>query len=593
MLNKKGKEWALSCVALSAAVLMGISTTVQADTTGNASSANTSIAKNGINNVATTQSASKSTAVTQSANSDIPDGGHVSNDFFNEDSNQLGYASNFHIFANEAHLNSHTNGNVAVGDFYGNVNFGTNVIDGTLEKEVSYIQSPHNIASSSFVNSNEKRANKVVFGENNDIDVSNPDRPSINGTYLDHITASGDDDAINKNEIYQDKNDNKYIDIENYLDNFLSNKSTTLANSTTQIKVTNDDFPDQNQRVINLQDYEVADGNRIVFDFDPSVLTSGTPIYIYGLSQDAGGTNIIINVDTKGADPYVVNSQIKLIYNHGTANGDVDRPNQETEFFDDNHLLWNFYDGTKDNKLYDGEVILDRPFQGSILAPKATVTANQNFDGNVAANKVNINAESHRWDLQNDSKTETEFEKPIVIPGELPQEWLDKPNIENPDIPEEEKDIDPDTGGLIDPDENEGNEGEETGNTTDPEKPSTEKPSTEKPNTEKPGTDTDDKDGNGNEEGSSTDENTDGEGNLITNGGSEGTDPGTSGNLNNGLLPNVVGKNSDVSQTPSTTSNSGLLPQTGATTGILATISGVILLAFGLILKATHIKKEN
>jgi len=251
-------------------------------------------------------------------------------------------------------------------------------------------------------------------------------------------------------------------------------------------------------------------------------------------------------------------------------------------------LLWNFYDGTKDNKLYDGEVILDRPFQGSILAPKATVTANQNFDGNVAANVVNINAESHRWDLQNDSKTETEFEKPIVIPGELPQEWLDKPNIENPDIPEEEKDIDPDTGGLIDPDENEGNEGEETGNTTDPEKPST-----EKPNTEKPGTDTDDKDGNGNEEGSSTDENTDGEGNLITNGGSEGTDPGTSGNLNNGLLPNVVGKNSDVSQTPNSTSNSGLLPQTGATTGIFATISGVILLAFGLILKATHIKKEN
>jgi len=477
MLNKKGKEWPLSCVALSAAVLMGISTTVQADTTGNASSTSTSIAKNGFNNVATTQSASKSTAVTQSANSDIPDGGHVGNDFFNEDSNQLGYASNFHIFANEAYLKTHTNGNVAVGDFYGYVNFGTNIIDGTLEKEVSYIQSPHNIASSSFVNSNENRANKVVFGENNDIDVTNPNRPSINGTYLDHITSSGVE-SIDKDEIYQDKNNNKYIDIENYLDDFLSNKSTTLANNTTQIKVTNDDFPDQNQRVINLQDYEVGDGNRIVFDFDPSVLTSGTPIYIYGLSQDAGGTNIVINVDTKGESPYVVNSQIKLIYNHGTANGDVDRPNQETEFFDDNHLLWNFYDSTKDNKLYDGTVVLDRPFQGSILAPKATVTANQNFDGNVAANVVNINAESHRWDLQNDSKTETEFEKPIVIPGELPQEWLDKPNIENPDIPEEEKDIDPDTGGLIDPDENEGNEGEETGNTTDPEKPSTEKPNT-------------------------------------------------------------------------------------------------------------------
>ncbi|WP_048698764.1 hypothetical protein [Companilactobacillus heilongjiangensis] len=260
MLNKKGKEWALSCVALSAAVLMGISTTVQADTTGNANSTNTSIAKNGINSVATTQSASNGTAVTQAANDSVQDGGHVSDDFSNEDSNQLGYASNFHIFANEAHLNAHTNGNVAVGDFYGNVNFGTNIIDGTLEKEVSYIQTPHNISSSSFVNSNENRANKVVFGENNDIDVSNKNRPSINGTYLDHIKNGSDDaNSIDEDEIYQDKNGNKYINIENYLDQFLSNKSTSLATMTPQIKVTNDDFPDQNQRVINLQDYEVTD----------------------------------------------------------------------------------------------------------------------------------------------------------------------------------------------------------------------------------------------------------------------------------------------------------------------------------------------
>lgn len=577
MLKKKGKEWALSCVALSAAVLMGISTTVQADTTGNASSTNTGITKNVLNRVATTQSASNGTAVTQAANDAVQDGGNAKYDFDNEDSNQLGLASNFHIFANEATLYSHTNGNVAVGDFYGNVNFGTNIKDGGLDREVSYIQRPHNIASSSFVTSGSTRDNKVVFGEDNDIDVSNAQRPSINNTSLDHI---------NEKEIYQDKNGNEYIDIQNYLKNFLSNKSETLANKSPQVEVTNDDFPDQNQRVINLQDYEVTDGNRIVIDLDPSVLAKDTPIYIYGLSADKGGTNIIINVDTKGANPYNVNSQIKLIYNDGDTNNNVERPNQETEYFDDNHLLWNFYDSTASDKLYTGQVNINRPFQGSVLAPRATVDIGANLDGNIVADKVNVNGETHRWDLQDHSDQETEYEKPIVIPGELPEEWLDKPNIDKPDIPEEEEDIDPDTGGLIDPDENNGNEGEETGNTPDPEKPGTEKPSTEKPGT-------DDKDDNGNEEGNSTDENTDGDGNIITNGGSEGTDPGTSGDLNNGLLPNVVGKNSDVSQTPSTTSNSGLLPQTGATTGILATIGGLILLAFGLILKATHIKKES
>lgn len=565
---------------------MGISTTVQADTTGNANS-NTSITKNGINNVATTQSASNGTAVTQAANDAVRDGGHVSDDFDNEDSNQLGYASNFHIFANEATLNSHTNGNVAVGDFYGNVNFGTNIKDGALEKEVSYIQTPHNISSSSFVNSNEKRANKVVFGENNDIDVSNKNRPSINGTYLDHIKNGSDDaNSIDEDEIYQDKNGNKYIDIENYLDGFLSSKSEALAKENPQVEVTNDDFPDQNQRVINLQDYEVTNGNQIVIDLDPSVLAKDTPIYIYGLSADKGGTNIIINVDTKGANPYDVNSQIKLIYNDGDTNNNVERPNQETEYFDDNHLLWNFYDSTASDKLYTGQININRPFQGSVLAPKATIDVGANLDGNIVADKVIVNGETHRWDLQGHSDQETEYDRPVTIPGELPElpdeeGNEDNNNIEHPEEPEEEEDIDED-GELVEGgSEEDDHDGEETDNTTDPEKPSTEAPGT------------DDKDDNGNEEGNSTDENTDGEGNLITNGGSEGTDPGTSGDLNNGLLPNVVGKNSDDSQTPSTTSNSGLLPQTGATTGVLATISGLILLAFGLILKATHIKKEN
>ncbi|MFC6175488.1 collagen-binding domain-containing protein [Companilactobacillus huachuanensis] len=596
MLMKKGKEWALSCVAVSAVALMGMGTTVYADSTNNdntnsentadTSSTKTGAVNNALGSVATTQVANSNTAVTQATNDAVPDGGHVSDDFSNESQNQLGYASNFHVFANEAHLNAHTNGNVAVGDFYGNVNFGTNIKDGALEKEVSYIQTPHNIASSSFVNSNETRANKVVFGEDNDIDVTNPNRPSINGTNLDHITASGDDDAINADEIYQDKNGNEYIDIKNYLNDFLSNKSTSLTNKTPQLTVTDSDFPDKNQRVINLQDYAVTDDNNIVIDLDPSVLNTDTPIYIYGLSADKGGTNIIINVDTKGANPYNVNSQIRLIYNDGTANNNVERPNQETEFFDDNHLLWNFYDSTASDKLYTGQVNINRPFQGSVLAPKATVEVGQNLDGNIVADKVIINAETHRWDLQDNSDKETEYDKPVTIPGEIPDGWnnFEKPNIDNPDIPEEEKDIDPDTGGLVDPEE------------PSTEKPSTEKPDTEKPDTEKPGTGEEDnntEDNNGNEEDNNTDENTDGEGNLITNGGSEGSD--TNKDLSNGLLPGVVGNNKDESQTPSTsnTNESGTLPQTSETTGILATIAGLILLAFGLILKATHIKKEN
>ncbi|PMD68147.1 LPXTG cell wall anchor domain-containing protein [Companilactobacillus nuruki] len=580
MLTKKGKEWALSCVAVSAAILMGTSTTVRADTNTNTNTASVSSTSdsagsdamnssdsNETNNSDTVviQSAQVTSATPESVNDAVSDGGHVSDDFTNESQNQLGYASNFHIFANEATLNTHTNGNVAVGDFYGNVNFGTNVTaNGGVDKEISYIQRPHNISSSSFVTSGENRDNKVVFGADNDIDISNPNRPAINNTNLDHINAG---------EIYQDK-DGVYIDVANYLDNFLSNKSANLTTLTPQVSVKNSDFPDQNQRVINLEDYETTSDNKIVIDLDPSVLQSGTPLTIAGLSKDSGGTNIIINVDTKGQDPYDINSQIKLIYNDGSANY-TERPNQETEYFDDNHLLWNFYDSTATDNLYAGQINVDRPFQGSVLAPKATVVVNQNLDGNIVADKVKVNAETHRWDFQNDSDIETEYDKPVTIPGELPElpgeEDNDGSNIKHPDE-EEDEDIDPDTGELVDEDNGGGDD-----NIIDVDNGSNEDDVA-----------TDSKDSEG-----VTDE-------SIVHGGSEGTSSNSSDNetssednLSDGLLSDVIGNNKDESQTPKVNNNSGLLPQTSETNGILITIVGLIALAFGLILKATHIKKEN
>lgn len=556
MLKKKSKEWALSCVVLSAAVLVGISTPVHADTAVTNSNSLDSV-------TTTTQSATKS------ANDDVQDGGNVEQDF-PDVNNELGYASKFHIFANEATLNSHTNGNVAVGTLNGNVNFGTNIHEGHVSTDVSYVQNINSMANSSFVNQTDDRMNKVIFGENNDVDVSNTNRTKVNNIDVDHLT---------KDETHQDKNGNKYIDFDQQFKT-LENKSAELTTKTPQVSVSNSDFPDQNQRVINLEDYEVTADNKIVIDLDPDVLTSNTPLTIYGLSQDAGGTNVIINVDTKGQDHYVVNSQIKLIYNNGKTNDNVERPNQETEYFDDNHLLWNFYDSTAADKLFDGKLDIDRPFQGSVLAPKAEVTANANLDGNIVADKVVVNAETHRWDYQDDSDTETEYEKPITIPGELPdlpgEENNNGGNIENPDEEEEEEDIDPDTGELVEG----GNEGED--------------PEPETPTTPTDPQTPEDKDKTTTNESSDS---KDGDDDLIIHGGSEGTDPESSqSSSDDNLLPTIVGEESSTSQTPtsaSTSNNSGSLPQTGETTGIVGTILGLIMLALGTLLKVTHLKKEN
>jgi Gram positive anchor. len=548
----------LSCVVLSAAVLVGISTPVHADTAATNSNSLDSV-------TTTTQSATKS------ANDDVQDGGNVEQDF-PDVNNELGYASKFHIFANEATLNSHTNGNVAVGTLNGNVNFGTNIHEGHVSTDVSYVQNINSMANSSFVNQTDDRMNKVIFGENNDVDVSNANRTKVNNIDVDHLT---------KDETHQDKNGNKYIDFGQQFKT-LENKSAELTTKTPQVSVSNSDFPDQNQRVINLEDYEVTADNKIVIDLDPDVLTSNTPLTIYGLSQDAGGTNVIINVDTKGQDHYVVNSQIKLIYNNGKTNDNVERPNQETEYFDDNHLLWNFYDSTAADKLFDGKLDIDRPFQGSVLAPKAEVTANANLDGNIVADKVVVNAETHRWDYQDDSDTETEYEKPITIPGELPdlpgEENNNGGNIENPNEEEEEEDIDPDTGELVEG----GNEGEDP----EPETPTT--PTDPQTPEDKDKTTTDE-----------SSDSKDGDDNLIIHGGSEGTDPESSqSSSDDNLLPTIVGEESSTSQTPTSTSastsnNSGSLPQTGETTGIVGTILGLIMLALGTLLKVTHLKKEN
>lgn len=598
---KKGKEWALSCVAVSAAVLMGMSTTTQADaatTVNNGFTNSTSVSDNSnasqtanttnddattqglaqsTSNTAITQSSSQNqTAVTQSVNDDVQNGGSVSDDFSNENSNQLGYASNFHIFANEATLNAHTNGNLAVGTLNGKVNFGTNIHEGYLNKDISYVQNHNTIASSSFVQGNADRTNKVVFGESNDVDVTDTTRTKVDGTNIDHLT---------KSETYQDKNGNTYIDFGAYFSQ-LDSKSNTLSNMEPTVSVQASDFPDRNQRVINLEDYNPNENNQIIIHLDADVLNMDTPIYLYGLSADRGGTSVIINVDTKGQNPYDVNSQIKLTFNNGEGAINNERPNQETEFFDDNHLLWNFYDSTASDNLYDGTINIKRPFQGSVLAPKATVNADANLDGNIVADEVNVNAETHRWDLQDDNATETEFERPVTIPGELPDGLPDEGdgdendggNIKNPDEEEEEEDIDPDTGDLIEVDG--GSEGQKPGTDDNDDKDTDD-------NEENGGSEEEGNESNGSEEENEADEEDadggliDSDGNVITNGGSEGS--------SEGVLPNVTGNNSTSSQG----SQPGSLPQTGETSGILATILGVILAAFGAILKFTRIKKED
>lgn len=525
---KMKKANILSCVAISAIVLSGM----------------------GITNVKASDNTTVSIekVVEKSLNPEVQNGGKVSDDFQDVSKNNLGYASKFHIFAKEATLNAHTNGNLAVGSLFGNVNFGTNITDEKLlDKDISYVQEVKNMSESSFVSSNDHRTNKVVFGEVNDVELGKDNAsPLVNETPINHLL---------NNEIFQDKDSNEYLDFDQEFAK-LENKSGSLA-STNSKTITNADFPDQNQRLIDLSDFEADANNQIVINLDPEVLNASTPLTISGLSADKGGTSIIINVDTKGQNPYAMNSQIKLRFNNGEENP-IERPNQETEYFDDNHLLWNFYDSSAGNKQFDGIIEMNNTFQGSVLAPDATINIHHNLDGNIVAEKVNVvGGETHRWDLQDNNNI-------VTVP-------------EEPGEPDEN---------------NEGKELVDPGFTIDPTPTSPEpKPSPENP------------DGNVDEEDKEEDDDQE----IIINGGSESDLDGNGGlDLNGKEVSNQNPNNSSEEKTLSsinegsglvpltnsaqstdTSSVSGLsrLPQAGATSGILLTIIGVIMLGLGIIVK--------
>lgn len=430
------------------------------DTTATTNSAKTTAQMVSAQTVATTLSQ----AVAQ-ANDAVADGGNVTDDY-PDLHNMLGVSSQFHIFAREAELHAHTNGNIAVQNLVGNVNFGTNIIEELLDKDISYIQNITNIAGSSFVSAGETRSNKVIFGENIDIDVSNPNRPMVNGVYIDHLLAS---------EVYQDKDGNVYIDFDAEFAK-LEKLSASLSEQTPEATYSNDSFDDMNQRVIDVTDMEPDADGHIVINLSADVLNTSTPLTIKGLSADPDGNTVIINVDTAGSTNYQVNSQIKIIYDDGT-----ERNNQETEDFGDNHLLWNFYDSTASDKLATGVISVDRPFQGSILAPAAEIDANQNIDGNLIANKVNVKAETHRWDLQDNVDNENDPDTDTNTDGDGD---TDEPGTSEPEDPEP---VEPGGPAPVDPEEPGTNEPEPNEpEPSEPEEPGTNEPEPNEPEPNEP-----------------------------------------------------------------------------------------------------------
>lgn len=448
-------------------------------------------------------------AATKASSESVPSGGDFYDDVPEAGDAPLGAAQYFHIFSNKTKITAHVNGNISTGEFDGQVNFGTNIIQGLVDQDINYFQNIENIANSSFVDSgsSDARTNKVVVGDNVAVGLENQNTVYLENSKMDHLAAD---------EIYQDpSNDETYINIKKELseDKTQGEKWATKEDSK---NVTYDDS-DQNNREIKITPDEAEEGatysveltkvdeqgnplegavfdlyeegsekpvqvnlttdengkitldnltsigdyyfvetkapagykldgvkhyfkvtiasqtsksDYVYYNLDAAELEKDRPLKISGISSD--GPSIIVNVDLKGRSELDIKSKIVPVIDEN------DRHNQETEDFADAKILFNFYNSK------DTQIVVNRPFSGTMLAPEANIVAYQNVDGSLIANDVNVvGGETHRWDFQSAFQTgdgvpaeltvtnsKEETAETVKVDGN--KKWIDGNNSERP-----------------------------------------------------------------------------------------------------------------------------------------------------------------
>ncbi|MBE9880569.1 Cna B-type domain-containing protein [Enterococcus casseliflavus] len=401
------------------------------------------------------------TQVSAPSAAQLSSGGSFKNDVPEVDDALLGEAQYFHIFANHATLNTHTNGNLAVGELNGNVNFGTSIQDGSLATEINYIQKVNTIANSSFVSGTDSRKNKVVFGPSVTVDLADQNQQPavfVNGQRMDHLKTS---------EVFQDQSASEpYIDFKKVFSTLQATSERLGAYP--QTPGVTKDFTDNNQRVINTaraendtqevvltltdeQGNPLDDGvyelqnkkthkevDEEVTNDDGQVIETDLPEGDYSFVETEAPDGYLIDkkpisfsadtIDEEDQKVVVTLSKTELekdtpITIKGLTKGtspvliNVDTEGASTVNIK-SQIKLEYTDGTTRNshetEAFDDAIILwnfinqpenqmlsiNSPFQGTILAVGDTVDVHQNVDGSIIADTVLVNAETHRWDLQ-------------------------------------------------------------------------------------------------------------------------------------------------------------------------------------------------
>lgn len=282
--------------------------------------------------------------------------------YYNSNS-PIGTAGSFHIVAFEtANLTTHTNGNVLAKNLNAGSNFGTN----GYPDELSYVQNYTSVHSTSASNQD----HVLAIGSSNHLELyDNGTRFRINGTILDK-----------PKNVVQDAN----TDSDPFID---------LNRVEAEIRQIGANLAGYEDMYLDIK-YNPQDNRIALTDPDAVGILNVTPsskevfgqgnIYLDGFRSGHNGS-IVINVNCAGYSSVTLPNALVVV------DGQIQSTAEVTEF-SSGKVVWNFLNAS-------GVTINTNRMTGMVIAPGATVNINQNLNGTVVADVVNVKAESHRTDF--------------------------------------------------------------------------------------------------------------------------------------------------------------------------------------------------
>lgn len=276
----------------------------------------------------------------------------------------IGTAGSFHIVAfDTANLYTHTNGNVLAKNLYANSNFGTNGYADELTYIQNYVQVNGGSAS--------RNEHVLVLGSSN------------------NVTLTDNGNAFSVNDRKLDRPRNVVQDADTALAPFID--LNRVKAEIRQIGANLAGYEDCNLNISYLEQYNhitLANPDTVgilnVTPNDPAVFGKHRVLF-YGFRSGHSGS-MVITVNCAGYDTVTLPHEALVV-----VDGQIQGTNEVVEF-SNGKVLWNFINAS-------GVTINANRMTGMIIAPGATVNINQNLNGTVVADTVNVRAESHRTDF--------------------------------------------------------------------------------------------------------------------------------------------------------------------------------------------------